>query len=184
MVDAGAERLTLSWINTRKRLIRRRDGIKTQDVEDLKPDFADLLFDAGLPLFVGKQWSGVRETEFLWLSEDIAPYESDGPGDEQSWNIFQGHLDDRPESLNNVDELSSMLTHWQVDMVSIPGNSQSSKPGLKYILQEAAMAEVEGGDDQKVSDEQRLATQRRRDELGRKAVRALQRMSVIPTPNH
>lgn len=117
MVDAGAERLILSWIVTRKRLIRRRDGLEPEDNEPLEPDFADVLFNAGLPSFAGQKPPDMSVIDYLRLQNELAPNESDGPADEDPWNLFEEYLDETPEGLNNVHNLSDMLSLWHRDQV-------------------------------------------------------------------
>lgn len=116
IVDAGAERLVLSWIETRQKLIRQHKGMTPLPEPDQV--FADLLFKAGLSGFEPQQPTGMSDLEFTWLSSLLAPNESDGPDDMEPWNLFKRYLHDSPESLEEKHGLYDMLHRWRIDRVS------------------------------------------------------------------
>jgi len=118
LVDGGAERLILEWKNSMDMLIKRRDGITH---EPLEPDFDDLLYKSGSASYTPKRIEKMASYDFMLLSKDLAPIESDGVDDKEEWNLFERYLThtfDDLEDLNEPHSLSRMLSHWKVDQVS------------------------------------------------------------------
>lgn len=50
--------------------------------------------------------------EWLWLTEDVVPKESDCARNEQPWTRFKAKFDETYESLKNIQCLNDMLACW------------------------------------------------------------------------
>ena len=53
--------------------------------------------------------------EFILISKQLAPFESDGAEDKEEWNLFEEYL---PKDFINPQSLSGMLNRWIRDSVS------------------------------------------------------------------
>ena len=116
LCDGGAERLILEWKVQRGEWIDRRDGV---EIEPINPAFNNLLRRAGSSTFTYQEVPGIGRHELFNLLTSLAPFESDGPGDTQEWNLFVSYLnaDDNEESLYERHNLSVMLQRWENDQV-------------------------------------------------------------------
>ncbi|KFY71082.1 hypothetical protein V499_08734 [Pseudogymnoascus sp. VKM F-103] len=120
LLDAGAERLTISWKEAVKKLIDERDGVETKDDAETKDDpsaaVRDLLDNAGSSKYVPQEIAGANAFELRLLSSTLAPNESDGPEDTDEWNLFDEYLvarDDDQKSLDNRHTLGMTLFLWR-----------------------------------------------------------------------
>ena len=118
LLDGGSERLVMKWKSLMGQLMDQRDGVA---IEPLDPNFNDLLEKSGSATYQPKSIDGMSRHEFLNLSMDLAPIESDGVDDREEWNLFEQYLSmtfTDLEDLNEPHSLSDMLNHWEVDRVS------------------------------------------------------------------
>jgi hypothetical protein len=135
LVDAGAERLVLEWKVTVGRLIDKRDGVEIESWDDpaSKP-FYDLLKKSGSAKYVPQQVPNMSTFEFILLSGTLAPIESDGPEDEDEWDLFEQFLavaDDEDDELKVRYSLSKTLGDWRNAVVSyVPTSVSVSVFGL------------------------------------------------------
>lgn len=100
------------------KLIKRRDGITC---EPLKTDFDDLLHKSGSGSYTPKEIEKMTFYDFVLLSRDLAPIESDGVNDKEEWNLFERYLPhtfDDLEDLKEPHSLSKMLNDWKLHKVS------------------------------------------------------------------
>jgi hypothetical protein len=67
----------------------------------------------------GAQPEGLNDYEYRNLLSNLAPYESDGAGDTDKWNLFAKCLNPTAEALDDPHDLSMMLQCWN-DVVSLP----------------------------------------------------------------
>lgn len=113
--DGGAERLVLEW---KGRLLDKRDGVE-QEPEAIPFGLDNLLYRAGSSTFEPQSLPDISRHEYFLLSTELAPFESDGPGDTQEWNLFDSYLnvDGSEESSNDRHNLSDVLAHWKRDVV-------------------------------------------------------------------
>jgi hypothetical protein len=122
LVDAGAERLVLEWKVTLGRLIDKRDGVEIQSWDDpVSKPFHDLLRKSGSAKYVPQQVPDMTTFEFDLLSGTLAPIESDGPEDEDEWDLFEQFLavaDDENDELKIQHSLSKTLGDWENAVVS------------------------------------------------------------------
>ncbi|KAK6810757.1 hypothetical protein RU639_013521 [Aspergillus parasiticus] len=154
LVPGGVERLVLQWKVTLGKWMDKRDGVYDES-DRLSEEFEALLRKAGSAEYPNlARPEGMSFFEYQNLLSHLAPYESDGSGDTEEWNLFTAYLDSTAEALDKPHSLSTMLQHWQND---------------------AALAGKEGRE----LDE---AAKEARHQLGKKAVRALQRLSAILMP--
>ncbi|RYP73207.1 hypothetical protein DL769_004266 [Monosporascus sp. CRB-8-3] len=155
MLDGGAERLVLEWMASMERLIAQRDGVHD---EPLDPAFSDLLYRAGSSSYRPKEVKGMTHSEYRLLSGPLAPIESDGPEDDEEWDLFKEFMsmDFRGvEDLKEPHSLSRTLSAWR-----------TAKILASY-------------------DEDRLTEKGKetKKNLGEKAIRAIRRLSSIPMPD-
>ncbi|BCR88962.1 uncharacterized protein ACHE_50160A [Aspergillus chevalieri] len=156
LVPGGVERLVAEWKVTLGRWIDKRDGVYDESKDRLSTDFDALLRKAGSAGYQNQEMPQCMEWfEYNILSSHLAPYESDGPGDSEEWNLFAAYLDKTPEALGKPHTLSTMLQHWENDLA------------------------LAGKKELELDEAQRKA----RHQLGDKAVRALKRLSIIPMPD-
>lgn len=135
LLDAGAERLTLEWKRAVGKLIDERDGVKTKggskddpkddpeddSKDDLNPAFRNLLYNAGSSKYVPEDVPNMDTFERHLLTTTLAPIESDGPEDDDEWNLFDEYLvarEDDPTSLDSRHTLSATLFLWGLHVVS------------------------------------------------------------------
>ncbi|KAH6885235.1 hypothetical protein B0T10DRAFT_576901 [Thelonectria olida] len=155
LVDGGAERLILQWIDERRQQIRERDG-EVDNARPMAQNLVDLFNMAGTPGFRGEKPVRMGEFEYQNLLGPLAPNECDGLEDLEVWNLFDEYLSTRrPGSLENRHDLSEMLQKWSKD--TFLANKKEDN----------------------LNDEERQETAK----LGPKAIRALRRLSAIPMPN-
>ncbi|KAI2616529.1 hypothetical protein GGR54DRAFT_649356, partial [Hypoxylon sp. NC1633] len=112
ILDGGSERLILEWKDTMERLIARRDNIP---LKTLDPAIDDLLHKSGSASYRSNKIPGVSDFELSVLSHYFAPIQSEGPEDEEEWNLFEEFMPIRPDDtdgLNRTDSLSHMLNLW------------------------------------------------------------------------
>ncbi|KAI9928440.1 hypothetical protein MW887_002485 [Aspergillus wentii] len=114
MLPGGVERLVLEWKVTRGKWIDIRDGNYKESRMDA--DFDALLHKAGLAEYSGKLTKPPKmgEYEYHNLLYTLAPYESDGVGEE--WNLFESYLDATEGAVDNPCDLSGMLGRWMEDV--------------------------------------------------------------------
>lgn len=77
----------------------------------MSPAFDNLLRKAGSANFNHEPVEGVNRYEHILLSTRLAPWESDGPGDEAEWNLFDEYL-----VVGDVEDrhtLSTTLKMWK-----------------------------------------------------------------------
>ncbi|KAL3472604.1 hypothetical protein BJX99DRAFT_272841 [Aspergillus californicus] len=159
LVPGAVERLVLEWKVTRGRWIDKRDGAPVESEQKggfgaLAPLF-EILRNAGSSKYKEPtERTGLPLDEYYNLRCILAPYESDGPGDTDEWNLFQVYLDSTMKALDNPHDLSSMLGRWYYDA------TLSCK-------------------EENELDEQGKAAKAK---LGEKAVRALKRLLAVPMP--
>ena len=113
----------------RGRLLDKRDGVEDEEQEAMPPSLENLLYKAGSSTFEPQSVPGMSGHEYFLLSHQLAPYESDGPGDAQEWNLFDSYMNvgDDEESLYDRGSLSEMLQHWKRDVVfTAPCRTSSS----------------------------------------------------------
>jgi len=82
LCDGGAERLLLEWKVRRGRLLDERDGVE-QEQEAMPPGLDNLLYRAGSSTFEPQSVPEISGHEYFLLYKELAPCESDGPGDAQ-----------------------------------------------------------------------------------------------------
>ena len=118
LCDGGVERLLLEWKVRRGRILDERDGFE-QEQEAMPPGLDNLLRKAGSSTFESQSIPRMSQHECFLLKKDLAPYESDGPGDAQEWNLFDSYLnvENTEESLYDRHSLSRMLERWRHDVV-------------------------------------------------------------------
>ncbi|RDW90058.1 uncharacterized protein DSM5745_01833 [Aspergillus mulundensis] len=157
-LPGAVERLVPQWVSTRKRLIEKRDGLydeaEQKEWENEHADLMALMLKAGSSEYKAQPAripSGVDEATYRLLSEELAPNESDGPGDTQEWNLFKTYINPTVEALNDPHDLSRMLLSWCNDMALI------SK------------------DDNDLDEQDKAAKVR----IGDKGIRGLKRLAVI-----
>jgi hypothetical protein len=100
-------------------LIDRGDGVP---IEAMDPDFNDLLGKSGSASYTPKIIEDMTRHEFVNLSMELAPIESDGV-DKEEWKLFEQYLAkyfNELEDLNDPHSLSNMSSLWKDDMVSHP----------------------------------------------------------------
>ncbi|OBT83815.1 hypothetical protein VE02_05512 [Pseudogymnoascus sp. 03VT05] len=156
LLDAGAERLTISWKEAVKKLINERDGVETKD--DTSAAVRNLLDDAGSSEYVPQEIPDADAFEVRLLNTILAPNESDGPEDTEEWNIFyefQMVVDGDQKSLDNRHSLDMSLYLWR-DHVTLATSSNNLTEELK---------------------------ERKEKELNPKAIRAIKRLMVTPMPD-
>ncbi|GKZ16648.1 hypothetical protein AbraIFM66951_000116 [Aspergillus brasiliensis] len=154
-VSGGVERLVLEWKVTLGKWMDMRDGVYDEESNRLSEDFEALLRKAGSAEYPNlSQPEGMTYFEYHNLRYHFAPYESDGPGDTEEWNLFTTYLDSTAEALDKPHSLSTMLQRYQNDAVL----ARKDERELDEAAKEA------------------------RRQLGEKAVRALRRLSTIPIP--
>lgn len=120
LLDGGAERLVQEWKRGMNQLMAtyfERYWLKT-------PYCHDLFQKSGSSSFTPKQWAGMTDHEFLLLSRQLAPIESDGRGDRKEWNLFDTYLHrvltGHWKDLKKPHSLSDVLYAWKADKVSLP----------------------------------------------------------------
>ena len=117
LVDGGVERLVLEWKIRRRRFIDARDGVVPTE-KPLQQNLKDLLYKAGTPRFQPSKVTDMENGEIYILSAHLAPNQSDGPNDNEVWNIFDRYLSTQNhESLNDRHDLSKILAKWKYDCV-------------------------------------------------------------------
>lgn len=122
LLDGGCERLILKWKVMMGMLMDRRDGVP---IQPLNNDFHDLLERAGSATYEPKYIAGMELHEFINLSGKLAPIESDGPGDEDEWNLFDNYLVRKFTNLEDLDDprsLGDMVMAWEADKVGEVSN--------------------------------------------------------------
>jgi hypothetical protein len=121
LMDAGAERLLLEWKKTVISLIDHRDA-RAGTPETLEPDsFDDLLANAGSSKFVPRAIADLSDFDYDIFRTTLAPFERDGPGDNDEWNLFEQYLavrDGQEGALDYQHSLSETLNAWKRDVVS------------------------------------------------------------------
>ncbi|OBT78509.1 hypothetical protein VF21_00983 [Pseudogymnoascus sp. 05NY08] len=155
LLDAGAERLTISWKQAVKKLINERDGVEIED--DTSEAVRDLLDNAGSSKFVPREIPDADAFELRLLSSTLAPNESDGSEDTEEWNLFyefQMVVDGDQKSLDNRHNLDMTLYLWRDHVTLATSNNLSEE--LK---------------------------ERKEKELNPKAIRAIKRLMVTPMPD-
>ncbi|KFZ16086.1 hypothetical protein V501_02401 [Pseudogymnoascus sp. VKM F-4519 (FW-2642)] len=155
LLDAGAERLTISWKEAVKKLIDERDGVETKD--DWSAAVRDLLDNAGSSKYVTQEIPDANAFQLRLLRSRLAPNESDGPDDTEEWNLFDEYLaprDDDQKSLEDRHTLGATLFLWRDHVVLATSNNPTEK------------------------DKKRIEQ-----ELTPKAIRAIKRLAVTPMPD-
>ncbi|KAF1811349.1 hypothetical protein P152DRAFT_515303 [Eremomyces bilateralis CBS 781.70] len=109
--DPGRNIQTIAeWKQTLGRLGNRRDGAK---ILAGSPKFEDLAHKSGSASFIPKRIGWMKEHEFDTFSRQLAPIESDGPGERKKWNLFNEYLrpqvSDDEEDFKKPHSLSDML---------------------------------------------------------------------------
>ncbi|KAF1980359.1 hypothetical protein BU23DRAFT_625635 [Bimuria novae-zelandiae CBS 107.79] len=121
VLDAGAERLVLQWRFNMRRLIDMGDEVvnnEPSDPNDPSLFMTDLWNKSGSASLTPEQPENISRYTFLKLSTQTAPIESDGPGDENEWNLFEQYLSLPSKDIKDLEDrhsLSNMLTHWSHD---------------------------------------------------------------------
>ena len=173
LVDGGAERLILEWKVSLGKLIDRRDRVP---IEPMDTDLDDLLRKSSSAGYEPKEIPGMTDFEFHNLSHRLAPIESHGDEGTQERSLFQEYLVLDLEDLENLhvpDSLSNMLHKWKLHCVShLASYLPDSK--LRSICQLVATRY-----DDRLSQEGKKL----KEELGKKAIRAIQRLASIPMPD-
>jgi hypothetical protein len=117
-LDGGARRLVAAWKTMMRDLRRQRDG---ETVDPADPALEDLMMNAGSSQYKPKRPAGMSQEDFDDLSRVLAPIESDGPDDDDEWNLFHQYLVEDPSNpvyLNQPHLLSLALNSWKFDRVS------------------------------------------------------------------
>ena len=122
-LDGGAERLVAEWKLRMYRMAVDRGQVAAVAVD---PGVKNLFYDAGSAKFVPQRLGPQDSIEVQLLSHQLAPNESDGPGDAYEWNLFACYL--QHERVIHKHHLSNMLLRWKYHMVCtrIPGGLGSS----------------------------------------------------------
>ncbi|KAI0996649.1 hypothetical protein K3495_g11534 [Podosphaera aphanis] len=126
----------------------------------ISPLFLDLWHNAGSSRFNSRgHIPGMQQHEYFNLLTLLAPWESEGPGDNNEWNIFDALLgkkdnQEKADRKNKSNELSAILSKWErwVELVHSPENSLTPQQ----------------------MDEKKS--------IGEKGCRAIKRLAVIPMP--
>ncbi|CAH0025066.1 unnamed protein product [Clonostachys rhizophaga] len=157
LLDAGAERLILQWIFVMRKLIAKRDG--TDGPKSMVPILHDLWYKSGSAKFTNAERpEGMSQYEFRELQTTLAPVESDGPEDDNEWNLFDRFMKIQ-ENGDKCEEgkttLGTMLRSWRVCWKVINADEEALKEAGKKC----------------------------KEELGEKYIRAVKRLSEIPMPD-
>ncbi|CAI6092575.1 unnamed protein product [Clonostachys chloroleuca] len=157
LLDAGAERLILQWIFVMRKLIAKRDG--TDGPKSLDPILHGLWYKSGSAKFTSAEKpEGMSQFEFRKLQTTLAPVESDGPEDDNEWNLFDIFMtirEDDEKCEEGKTTLGRMLKSWRAC----------------WTLADA---------DEEMLDE---AKKKLKEILGEKFIRAVERLSQIPMPD-
>ncbi|RYP02952.1 hypothetical protein DL764_005478 [Monosporascus ibericus] len=152
-LDGGAEKLFVEWMSVLDGLVSRRAG-RPWPPTDLA--LYDILHSSGRQGFYRHKPAPMSHYEYFLLTHQLAPIESDGPEEEDEWDLFDEYY--RTDYPHNIEyqarRLGEMLGSWQHDKVL--ANSYEDQ----------------------LSENQR---QEKRD-LGARALRAIRRLSAIPMP--
>ncbi|KKK15096.1 hypothetical protein AOCH_005601 [Aspergillus ochraceoroseus] len=131
IVPGGVERLILEWKVTRGMWIDKRDGVYDERAYYIDEGFDDLLHKAGSSTYIPRgRPAGLDLYEHYALSQLLAPNESDGPQDQQEWNLFAHYLDFTVKTLSNPHELSMMLQRWEDDVTLAWREDRDAKNAL------------------------------------------------------
>ncbi|KAL2812252.1 hypothetical protein BJX63DRAFT_248206 [Aspergillus granulosus] len=154
LLPGGIERLILEWKITRGKAIDKREGVYDERMYTLDESVYELLYRAGSRRYRPICRPGsLDQFEFYTLSKTLAPNEHSSRGREE-WNLFEAFLGEE----EGVHDLSGMLGRWQ-DAVAL-ARQDTRSPSSNSVSSE--------DEDQTV--------------LSPTAVRAIRRLSVIPTP--
>lgn len=82
----------------------------------MSPSFNNLLRKAGSATYTYQTVEGISRHEYMLLTGQLAPIESDGAGDEDDWNLFEEYLE--VDSVKDRDTLGAPLGKWESDVVS------------------------------------------------------------------
>lgn len=138
LVTGGIERLVLEWKVSHGKWADKRDGLYDESKDRLPADFESLLRQAGSAVYQGSKIpDSMDRFEHYNLITTLAPNESDGPDDKSEWNLFNEYLDSSLHMLDNPHDLSSMLRHWQNDVVSSLSITHSEKNLIGYFMKVA-----------------------------------------------
>ncbi|KAI1290685.1 hypothetical protein F5Y03DRAFT_401114 [Xylaria venustula] len=141
LLDGGAERLALYWIDSMHRLIAKRDGVEREAYD---PEFNDLLTNAGSASFVPPERpEHMPVFEYLNLCHTLAPIESDGPEDKREWNLINEYaplMFDSLDDLNETHSLSTMLQAWCFHRIAGSQDSQRAKEVQEALGDKAVRA--------------------------------------------
>ncbi|RYP36414.1 hypothetical protein DL767_003377 [Monosporascus sp. MG133] len=153
LLDGGAEKLILEWKEVLNGLIARRAG-DPWPPQDLAT--YGILHSAGRLGFYRHKPAFLSHYEYFLHTHQLAPIESDGPGEEDEWDLFdQYYRTEHPYDIEyQANRLGEMLRSWQHDKVL--ANSYEDQ-----------------------LDENQLQEKRN---LGARALRAIRRLSEIPMP--
>lgn len=88
LVSGGTERLILEWKARWRKQVAKRDRSGDGTAGELDPDFSALLQRAGSATYEAKTPKNMDRREYYNLLSTLAPFESDGPGDTNEWNLF------------------------------------------------------------------------------------------------
>jgi len=115
-LSGGITRLIDEWWFQRCRWIDEAAGIPIQPV---KGAIADLYHSAGLPTYRGtyRDIPGMSEDVMHIRAVVLAPNESDGPEDDDPWNLFDAFLVKTRESLHDRHDLSKLIQKWETHRV-------------------------------------------------------------------
>ncbi|RYP80234.1 hypothetical protein DL770_006307 [Monosporascus sp. CRB-9-2] len=153
LLDGGAEKLVIEWISRLKGLITRRAGTSWPP-----PDLAlyDILHSSGRVGFYRHKPASLSHYEYFLHTHQLAPIESDGPEEEDEWDLFdQYYRTEHPYDIRyQANRLGEMLRSWQHDKVL--ANSYEDQ-----------------------LDQNQLQEKR---DLGARGLRAIRRLSEIPMP--
>lgn len=118
LLDGGAERLVVYWVDSMRRLVAERDGIERKPCDVV---LMDLLNRAGSASYTPKQPNNMSDSEYFKLRHSLATIESDGPEDKDEWNLIDQLVPltfDGLDDLKETHSLSAMLRAWRARRVS------------------------------------------------------------------
>jgi hypothetical protein len=113
LCDGAIERLVLQWKVQRGAWIDESEGEEVESLKESMPEFYELLQNSGSrKCKTSGPIAGMAMHEYLLLITTLAPYESDGPGGTDEWNLFDTFLSQDRGSWHDPHDLSKMLTKW------------------------------------------------------------------------
>ncbi|KAL4940088.1 hypothetical protein BDV06DRAFT_26298 [Aspergillus oleicola] len=155
LISGGGERLILEWKLRRSMELDRRDGVYDPRQYELDNEISDLLYKAGERGFVlSGRPRGLDVFEYFTLARTVAVNEPDSFGEVGGWNLFEEFLDESRKE----------------------GGQGRERHGLSRMLERWEQAVTLSW------QEKTTTTPGTKSALSPMAIRAIRRLSTIPTP--